>query len=123
MELKWIEQNLSFIESVLKKFNPANKIIFMGDETVRSDLIQIFHVSRTKGERVPSSPIYQSPELLALLSEIDFPDREKNRAFFLSQEKKKRSTPVKLKNKFSRAFNRLFLKEYHHSKTYSLVGK
>lgn len=123
LELKWIEQNLSLIENVLKKFNPENKIIFMGDETVQSDLIQIFHVSKAEGERVPGSPIYQSPELLALLSEIDFPNREKNRTFFLSQEKKKRSLPAKLKNKFLRGFNRLFSKEYQHSKTYSLVGK
>lgn len=123
LELKWIEQNLPLIKSVLKKYNPENEIIFLGDETVNSNLIQIFHASRGGNEQTPGSPIYQNPELLTQLSAIDFPDREKNQTFFLSQEKKKRSLPVKLKNKFSRAFNRMFSKEYHHSKTYSLVGK
>ncbi len=119
VELEWIEQNYRYIQDVLKKYNEDNDILFIGDETVISEKIKIYHVPRDKKENVSKLPICNNKELYPLLQGVDFLGKEENQRRYREKRKffKRLSKRVKL---YSQKF---FLKEYKHDRTYNIVGK
>lgn len=119
MELDWIEQNYQYIRDVLKKYNEDNDILFIGDETVISEAIKIYHVSRDKKEKVSKLPIYNNKELYPLLQSVDFPGREENQKRY----RERRKLFKRISKRARCCLQKIFLKEYKHSKTYNIVGK
>ena len=119
IELNWIEQNYQYIQDVLKKYNEGNDILFIGDETVVSETIKIYHVLRDKNEKVSKLPIYNNKELYPLLNSIDFPGKEENQQRYRA----KRTFFKRASKKMKRCLQQIFLKEFKYDKTYNIVGK
>lgn len=67
-ELRWIEQNSLQIDNVIKRYNPKNKIIYIGDQYTYSNTIKIFHVTRDKNDLVSRHPIINNIELSNVMS-------------------------------------------------------
>lgn len=123
VELGWIEQNYQYIISVLKKFNSENDIVFIGDESVKSESIKVYQVVRDEDDKVSRSPIYNNDELYQYLSTVHFLGRIDNQKRCIAKEKRKHSLYTKSKNKLVKLYNKIFLTEYTHSKTYDLKDK
>ena len=119
VELNWIEKNYQHILDVIRRYNSLNDVIFIGDESVNSEIIKIYHVTRDKDDRVSRSPIYNNSELYPILSSAQFPGKQNNIIRYQSKEKKKKSFIIKLKGKVLSKYQSLFLSEYMHSKTYT----
>ena len=120
IELKWIEDNYRHVLSVLRRYNAKNDIIFIGDESVSSGIIKIYHVQRDKNDTVSRSPIYNNKELFTILSSVSFPGKRENQRRYEIKTRKKHSYVVKIKNKIIYVLQRDFLMEYVHSKTYKI---
>lgn len=123
VELEWIEQNYQYIINVLKRYNPDNNIIYIGDESVHSDVIDVYHVTRDADDKVCRSPIYNNKELYDFLSTVSFPSRIENQKRYMAKEKKKHSLTSKIKNKVVVYYKKRFLTEYEYYKTYDLKDK
>ena len=123
LELTWIEDNYDRIMSVLRRYNPQNNIVFIGDETVRSDAVKIYTVKRDEGDRVSRLPIVNNKELFAILSSVEFPGKEENIARYNKKQKRKRSLFTRINKKISAVFSRRFRKVYKHTKTYDIPNK
>ncbi len=114
--MEWIEENYEYILSTLKKYNPNNNIIFLGDEQTVSKKIKIYHVPIDDGDKVSRQPIFNNKELYPILAKIDFPGKENNLKRYRKKECKKFFK--KAINKIRKKFNKIFRKEYCHTKTY-----
>ncbi len=123
VELKWIEDNYDYTISVLKRFNKDNDIVFIGDETVKSEKIRIFEVQRDVGDKVSRSPIVNNKELYPILSNVDFCGKQENILRYNKKEKKKKSIINRKKTKAIIVLKNKFCKEYCHSKTYNIIDK
>ncbi len=119
-ELNWIENNYEYVINVLKRFNPQNDIVFIGDETINSDKIKIYMVPRDKEDKVSRLPIYNNKELFPILSSVNFHGKQENIARYNQKLKKKKSYVNRFKNKVIRCLQRMFLRVYTHSKTYDI---
>lgn len=122
-ELVWIENNIDYINNVIKRFNPENEIIYIGDETLISSKIKIYNVPIDENDRVSRSPIINNRELFPILTTVDFPGKEENKIRYIKKDKIKKSYITKIKNKIFRVYQKMFLKEYIHSKTYDVADK
>lgn len=122
-ELIWIEDNYQYIISVLKSFNDENDIIFIGDETVYSDVLKIYSVNRDEGDKVSRSPIYNNNELFPILSNIQFLNKKENQERYMRKEKKRSSYLTRFRRKFISIVRKIFLKEYEHCKFYTSIDK
>lgn len=123
-ELSWIEQSYSFIMNVLKHYNSENEIVFIGDETVISDEIKIYHVPCDKGDKVSRSPITNNDELYPLLLSVEFPDREANIRRYKSKPAKNDGTLyARIQRKIIYYYGLWTGKIYRHDKTYNIPGK
>lgn len=120
IELIWIENNYDYILNILKKFNQQNNIIFIGDETLKSDKIKIYTVFKDTDDLVSRLPIYNNKELFPILSSIDFPNKQDNIERY---NKKQKSYTYKIKAKIICFLQKKFLKVYTHSKTYNIPHK
>lgn len=123
VELEWIEANYPYILSVLKKYNSNNEIIFIGDESVVSDIIKVYHVQKDPGDTVSRRPIFNNTELLPLLSSFAFPGRESNMKRAQKKYKRQNNIFSRVKQKFMVKFGSHFYKEYLHEKTYGTLDK
>ena len=123
IELTWIENNRQHILDVLRRYNSENDIVYIGDETVNSDIIKIYHVPCDEGDRVSRLPIYNNNELFSILSGVHFPGKEENQHRYELKEKKKHSYITSLKNKTVHFLQRMFFKEYEYSKVYYIADK
>lgn len=117
-ELIWIEQNYSHILNVLRTYNSGNDIIFIGDESVYSDIIHIYKVPRDKGDIVSRTPIYNNKELFPLLSDVEFPGKEKNKERYYEKERANKAIMTRVWKKLNRMFNKTFKEVYIHSKEF-----
>lgn len=122
-ELTWIEQNHQYIIDVLKRYNPDNSIIYIGDESVYSDVIDVYHVTRDEDDKVCRLPIYDNEELYNFLSNVSYPSRIENQKRYMAKEKKKHSLTLKIRNKITGYYKKRFLTEYEHCKIYDLNDK
>lgn len=123
LELEWIEQNYQYVINVLKRFNSENDIIFIGDETVESELIKIYRVMRDEDDKVSRFPIFNNEELYQYLSSVYFLGKAENKERYIAKEKRKKSLYTRSKNKLLKIYNKKFLTEYTHYKTYDLKDK
>ena len=98
VELNWIEHNYNYISNVLKRYNEKNEIIFIGDESLHSDLIKIYPVFKDKNDTVSRLPIYNNSELYPILSSVQFPGKKENLKRYELKSCKKRSLITKCKN-------------------------
>lgn len=117
-ELQYIEKNYTYIIKVLKSFNNQNEIIFIADESIHSNIIDIFHTQRTPNDNVARSPILNNQQLCSILTEIAFPSKEINLLRYKVKYKKKHSFIQRKKVRFKALFTRYFLSEYKHSKVF-----
>ncbi len=120
VELNWIEKNYDRILSVLRKKNSKNDILFIGDETVYSDLIKVYKVKKDEGDQVSRHPIFNNEELYSFFSEVEFPGKEENKARYEKKERKKKTLGFRMRKKIATFFSRLFLTEYKYTKTYDI---
>lgn len=111
--------SIIFISSmILTKYNAKNDIIFIGDESIYSDVIKIYQVPRDKNDTVSRLPIYNNKELFQILSSVPFPGKEENQRRYNIKIHKKQSFIARIKSKMICILQRKFLKEYEHCKTY-----
>lgn len=122
-ELNYIEENYQHIMDVIKRYNSKNDIIFIADESCNSEIIKIYHVPRDKDDLVSRQPIYNNGELYPILSSVQFPGKKDNQSRYEAKEKRKNYFSVKLKKKIIGKLQKMFLNEYHHDKTYDIIGK
>lgn len=122
-ELAWIEDNYEKILCVLQKYNTNNDIIFLGDEDTHSSIIKIYNVNRDDNDTVSRSPICNNSELFPIITGYSIMGQEENVQRFLKKEAKKSSALNRIIRKIETVYNRIFVKEYIHSKTYSISGK
>ena len=120
VELKWIECNYKRILSVLRKYNPENDIIFIGDEILKSNIIKIYMVKRDEGDVVSRIPIINNKELYPILSSIDFPGKKENIERYNRKNRMKKSFHYRLKSMAIGFFSHRFLRVYEHTKTYGV---
>ena len=123
VELNWIEENYGYILSVLEGYNADNDIKFIGDESITSETIKIYHVPVDVGDRVSRQPIFNNQELFPLLDAVDFPGKENNKKRYANKQRKKRCILSKLARKIRRFYEVCFCKEYQHTKVYSVCDK
>lgn len=123
VELEWIESNYERIMSVLRKYNPENDIIFIGDETLKSNIIKIYTVEKDEGDLVSRSPIINNNELYPILSAVDFPSKEKNIQWYNRKRMNEKRLDYRLKNILIGVLSHRFLKVYNHDKTYDVPNK
>ncbi len=123
IDLNWIEDNYDRILSVIKRYNPENDIVFIGDETVKSDIIKVYNVNKDEGDIVSRLPIINNKELYPILSSAEFPGREENIERYLKKQKKNKSFCFRLKKETIAFFTRHFHKVYKHPKTFDIPGK
>ena len=77
-ELLWIEENYELIMQTLKQFNEDNDILFIANDGVVSDTIQIYNVPRDENDAVSRDPILVNSELYNRLQNIACPDKAEN---------------------------------------------
>lgn len=112
VELEYIEQNIGFITSSLKAFNPDNEIIFLANSEVESDVIDIYHVDKDENDTVARMPLHKNAALYDLLSSIEFEQRAGNLAFHQEKQRKKSFLANKLRalrNKLRARFCRVYI--------------
>lgn len=117
-ELQYIEENYTYIIHVLKSFNDQNEIIFIADETICSNIIDIFHTQRTPNDNVARSPILNNQQLCSILTKVKFPSKEANLLRYKAKYKKKHSFIQRKKVRFKALFTRYFLSEFKNSKVF-----
>ena len=115
-ELLWIEEHYSQIIKLLKSFNEENRIIFIANAGVVSTQIEIYHVDRDPNDTVCRTPLTSCEELYADLLTIDVENKEKNIERYRKKEKRKKSNVIIRKMKT--VAQKVFMREYHHTKEY-----
>lgn len=117
--MNWIEENNDYINSVICAFNPINKVIYIADDEVTSDTIEIFNV-HVENKTVASNPIYSNEELYQLLDAVDFPERKQNIEIYNRKQQEKNRLSRRMADKIQREYKRRFYKVYVHDKEYEL---
>ena len=113
-ELIYIENNYEHILEVIKSFNEDNDILFIANEGISSDKVDIYNVQKDENDVVARAPIHKNPILFEKFNSLDFPDRQKNLNRYLSEKKKKNSRYNRFKRKVIAIMKRLFVREYSH---------
>lgn len=98
-ELRWIESNHSYIDNTIKKYNPNNKIIYIGDQFTYSDIIPIFNVNRDRDDLVSRHPIIDNRELKNIMDKQSIPGQTYNIKEFKKKELYKKSLRHKISKK------------------------
>lgn len=122
-ELVWIEENQDYILKVLKRYNPKNEIIYIGDYDTKSEIIKIFHVQKDKNDAVSRKPIYNNRELYPIMKNMHIRGQKENIERFLKKEKAKKSFNTRSKKKVISIYNGLFKKTYKHTREYDIAGR
>lgn len=118
-ESKWIEQNQSFINDVVKSFNSKNKIIYIGDEDTNLHNIEIFNVNKDKGDVVSRHPIINNIKLRKIVEQENISGKKYNIERFRKKEAYKHSLRHNIFNKFHT--HALAIKNggvYNHTKSF-----
>ncbi|MBE5930116.1 MAG: hypothetical protein E7268_03525 [Lachnospiraceae bacterium] len=115
-ELLWIEKNYPFIIQTLKSFNEHNEIIFIANDGVSSEKIQIYNVSKDENDSVARNPFSKNTALANYFNNISTPDKQMNIARYVNKQKGKKRAAFK--RKICSFYKKIFLKEYIHSKQY-----
>lgn len=122
-ELHWIEENNDYINGVLKKYNAANSVIYIGDQDTDSQIIKIYQVRRGNEDVVSRKPILDNSELFPVLNECKVADKESNKKRYEEKQKKNSNLIHKLGRKMTNMMPHIVGKEYIHSKEYHIPNK
>ena len=117
-ELKWIEANHEHINDVIKAYNPANRIIYIGDECMKSDIIEIHHVNNDEGDCVSRHPIINNYELNEIIARLELPGREKNIERFEKKQEIRDRLGNRCKRKLGELYHKCFAKVIIYDKEY-----
>lgn len=114
-ELDYIEQNYKDIVSLLKSKNSLNDIIFISNDNIKSDLINIYGVKKDENDSVARNFLEKNERLKQFLCSSIY-DENKRMANIkrseLSQNRKRKSKHI---NIFKRKLNNLLKKTYTHN--------
>ena len=77
-ELQWIEDNYQRITKCLKSFCAENDILFIANDDVHSNVVNIYHVAPDENDAVARKPLDKNKELKLLLEQINFEKRIRN---------------------------------------------
>ena len=122
-ELLYIEDNYDEIINILKRYNKDNQIIFLGDETLKSNKIEIFVSAIDDKDIVSRHPILKNDSLCSFLKSVEYSSRMNNLQRHKKKSKRKKSFFVRAQHKFVIVFRKLFFRKYAHERTYTIVGK
>ena len=117
-ELKYIEENYDEIISLLKSFNESNEILFIANEGVVSQKLQIYNVEKDQNDVVSRNPISNNSALYDKFSRIDVPDKQRHIDRYREKERKKKRIYNRIKRKTIQIIKNAFWKEYSHTKQY-----
>ena len=117
-ELIWIENNYDYIMNVIKRYNRENSIIFIANEGVRSEIIEIHNVTPDAGDHVARYPLEVNESLQRIFSNIEKENREKNIQRYEQKLKKEQRLYNRIYRKVCSFMEEKLLREYVHKKLY-----
>ncbi|MFV8063361.1 DUF1796 family putative cysteine peptidase [Streptococcus pluranimalium] len=118
IELSYIENNILKISKQYKSFNPENEILFIADESVQSNIINIYYVPIDRNDNVSRNPLFSNDSLFNYFKNVNYPQRKKNLERYYLKEKSINNFLKKLSNKLKRILNKYFFKKYDHYQKY-----
>lgn len=118
-ELEWIENNREYILSLLKSFNEDNDIIYIANEGVNSDIVDIYNVVKDKNDSVARRPFEKNEELNELFSSFEYPQRQNNLKLYRRKQRKKRNIFFRIYKKARSYIKSKLVREYIHDKVIS----
>lgn len=122
-ELEYIEKNLDTITSLLKSFNPDNEIIFIANNGVESDVINIYNVAPDDADTVAREPLNKHDSLKQMFDSFDFPGKDENLSRYLRKESRKKNCLRHNAKTISNILKGIFLRPYIHEKQITVSGK
>lgn len=90
-EISWLNENYDYVLSVLRRYNPQNDIVFIGDYETNSDKFKIYHVMPDENDLVSRHPIIHNQELYELVKTYYVPNQDGNVQRFQKKQQRKRS--------------------------------
>ncbi len=117
-ELMYIEENYEDIIKLIKSFNPENEIVFIANNGVLSEKINIYNVPKNKDDWVSRRPLYKNSELFERFNSADTANKQENIERYQKKQKRKKSPYNKFKNRLKLKLQKTFLKEYKHNVQY-----
>ncbi|WP_434717428.1 DUF1796 family putative cysteine peptidase [Lactococcus lactis] len=117
-ELSYIENNISKINDLYKSFNIKNEILFIADDSVQSDIINIYHVPIDTDDNVARSPLFSNDDLCSYFKNVNYPKRKVNLERYQLKKKSRSGIFDKLSNKSKQILNKHFSKNYNHHQKY-----
>ncbi len=121
IELEWIEDNQEYILNLLKSFNKDNNIIYIANEGVTSNIIDIYNVGKDENDSVARRPLEKNEKLNDLLSSFEYPPRQNNVKIFRKKQKKRTNLFFRICNKVRFYIKSMILREYIHDKVVSHI--
>jgi predicted secreted protein len=115
----WIEENFNYIQDVIKSYNQNNEIMFIGNDGIISEKINIFNISPDENDTVARKWIKKNQYLNDFFSNYSFPQKEKSLINYQKKLKRKNKIFGRVFSKYCR-FKKYFLKEYNHSVQYNI---
>lgn len=90
-ELCWLENNIDYILTTIKKFNKNNNIIFIGNIGLKSDKFKIYNVNPDVNDRVARRP-FETPVLKKMFTSLNIETRKCNLAFLEEKKRKEKKS-------------------------------
>ncbi len=119
IELEWIENNQAHILGLLRSFNQDNNIIYIANEGVTSDVIDIYNVAKDENDSVARRPFEKNENLNDLFLSFEYKQRQDNLKVFRVKQKKKNNITLKIYNKARSYIKSKLLREYIHDRLIS----
>lgn len=113
-EIDYLEDNYEEILNKLKSYNENNNIIFIANDGIVSDKLEIYNVSKDENDTVARNFLEKNKKLYDLLNGYEYSLRDANYHKFLEKQEKKENF---LKNKANNLSRKMFGK-YIHDKQY-----
>lgn len=117
-ELIYIENNYQKILSVLKSFNDRNDILFIANEGVKSEIVNIYNVAKDENDIVARAPFEKNPYLSKKFKEVVFPQKEENISRYFRKDKERKKLLNRLGRMVARYINKNLKRQYIHEKQY-----
>lgn len=113
-ELEYIEKNHTKILLLLKSFNKNNDIIYIGNNGVRSNVINIYNVEKDANDCVARKPLEKNASLFDLCMSFEYEPRKRNIDVFNVKQKKKNNPFNRIYKKVFSFLKRKMFHEYIH---------
>lgn len=121
-ELVYVAAHYDEIETMIKKHNPNNEIIFIShDVPENADISAIkflFFINKPDGEELNTHPLSSNEELFSFLKNVNYSKRESNLKFNEHKKLKKQAKAKTISGRFKRKvqkFKKSHSKKYIHS--------